>query len=295
MSSLTEPELKSMKSSEMDSAMRTVLRQVFVNLPWTYMEQFMDLVVENRMNIELGFTAADLESCSPGDVCAAVGQIRETGAGISFHGPFWDLNPGSVDPGIREVSRSRLDSLFLLVERVAPEQVVLHTGFDPRHHHGHRREWLENSLSTLGPFARRAESLGCTLVLENVFEQDPELHLELLAGIKSPVMGFCLDLGHQHAFSETTLDKWLDATWPYLKEVHLHDNDSSFDSHLPVGNGTVDFDRLFGFLIEKKISPLLTVEPHTVEHLYETLAGLARTASFDDFLGACRQSAWGPP
>ena len=116
------------------------------------------------------------------------------------------------------------------------------------------------------------------------------MHLELLERIDFPRVGFCLDLGHQHSFSETPLDKWLLATWPYLKEVHLHDNDSSFDAHLPVGSGTIDFDELFGFLIEKRISPLLTVEPHTVEHLYETLAGLGRLASFDDFLGACRRT-----
>ena len=115
------------------------------------------------------------------------------------------------------------------------------------------------------------------------------MHLELLERINSSRLGFCLDLGHQHSFSQNPLEQWLQATWPYLKEVHLHDNDSSFDAHLPVGSGTVDFDKLFGFLIEKRISPLLTVEPHTVEHLYETLAGLARMASFDDFLEASKK------
>ncbi len=291
MSSLIKPELEFMKSREIDPAMRAVLRQVLVNMPWSYVGRFMDLVVENRMNIELGFAAADLESCSPGEVCAAVARIRERGGRISFHGPFWDLNPGSVDPAIREVTRSRLDSLFQLAERALPEQVVFHAGFDPRHHRGHRPEWLENCLATLGPFVRRAEMLNCTLVLENVFEDGPELHLELLERIKSPRLGFCLDLGHQHAFSQTALDKWLLAAWPYLKEVHLHDNDRSFDAHLPVGAGTIDFDLLFGFLIEKRIFPLLTVEPHTVEHLFETLAGLARMAAFNDFLEACRQNA----
>lgn len=291
MSSLTQPEFKPMKSREIDSGMWRVLRQVFVNLPWSYMGRFIDLFLENGMNVEVGFTAADLESCSPGDVRAVVARIRGKGGRISFHGPFWDLNPGSVDPGIREITRLRLESLFQLVETVVPEQVVLHTGFDPRHHRAHRREWIENALSTLEPFARRAERLNSTLVLENVFEEGPELHLELLERINSARLGFCLDLGHQHSFSETAMDRWLQATWPYLKEVHLHDNDSSCDAHLPVGAGTIDFDKLFGFLIEKRISPMLTVEPHTVEHLYETVAGLARLSSFDDFLGACRENA----
>ena len=285
MSNLAEPESKSMKSSEIDASMRAVLRHVFVNMPWNYMGRFMDLVVENRMSIELGFSAADLASCSPADVRGAVSRVRESGGEITFHGPFWDLSSGSVDPEIRKVVGARLNSLFELVEAVLPRQVVMHTGFDPKHHRGHRREWVENSLSTFEPFVRRAERANCTLVLENVFEEGPELHVELMERINSPRLGFCLDLGHQHSFSQTPLDKWLQATWPYLKEVHLHDNDSSFDAHLPVGSGTIDFDRLFSFLSEKRISPLLTVEPHTVEHLFGTLTGLARLASFEEFLG----------
>ncbi len=294
MSSFTKPETKSMKSSEIDSVMGTVLGQVFVNLPWSYVGRFIDLFLENRMNVELGFTALDLESCTTGEVFAAAVRIRERGGRISFHGPFFDLNPGSVDPGIRELTRSRFESLFRLVETALPEQVVLHTGFDPRHHPGRNDDWVQNSLSTFEALARRAEKLECTLVLENVFEQGPQLHRELLSRVNSPRLGFCLDVGHQQAFSRQPLDKWLQELWPYLKEVHLHDNDTSSDAHLPVGAGTVDFDKLFGFLTQKRISPQLTVEPHQVEHLYETLAGLASLASFSEFLGTCRKDAWSP-
>jgi sugar phosphate isomerase/epimerase len=273
-----------MKSRGIDLEMRNVLRHVFVNMPWNHRGNFMELVLENHLNIELGFSAADLESCSPGEVHDMVGRVRDRGGKITFHGPFWDLNLGSVDSAIREVVRSRFDRLFQLVETVLPERVVLHTGFDPRHHRGQRVEWMENALATLAPFVRRAEAVGVTLALENVFEDDPQLHVELLERIKSTRLGFCLDMGHQHSFSRTPLDQWLEATWPHLKEVHLHDNDSSFDAHLPVGAGTIDFDLLFGFLIARRVSPLLTVEPHKEEHLYETLSGLARLASFDHFL-----------
>ncbi|MDR3569155.1 MAG: sugar phosphate isomerase/epimerase [Syntrophobacteraceae bacterium] len=291
MASLTKPEFMSMKSREIDSAMRTVLGQVFVNMPWSSIGQYFELVVENRMNVELGFSASDLESCSPGDVCDAVSKIRETGGRVSFHGPFWDMISGSIDPLIRKVCAQRFDSFFQLVERVLPERVVLHTGFDPRHHLGHLGQFIDNCFSTFDPFVRRAELLKCPLAIENVFEEGPQLHVELLERLNSSCLGFCLDCGHQHSFSRTPLEEWLQATWAYLKEVHLHDNDGSSDAHLPVGAGTVDFDYLFGFFVQKRIAPLLTVEPHTVDHLYDTLAGLAGLASFDHFLGACRKDS----
>ena len=247
MVSLTKPESVSPKGHDISPAMRAVLGQVFVNMPWNLMDRYIDVVLENKMNIEIGFGADVLESDQTGFVCAAVERMRETGCRITVHGPFWDLCSGSVDPGIREVTRSRLGSLFDLAEKIRPEQIVCHTGFDPRHHRGHRRAWIEKSLSTWEPFVRRAEILETPLVLENVWEEDPGLHLELLEQMKSSWFGFCLDTGHQHSFSATTLDKWLQAVWPHLKEVHLHDNDGSYDDHFPVGAGTIDFNYLFIF------------------------------------------------
>jgi hypothetical protein len=51
MSSLTKPVSESMKSHEISPAMRAVLGQVFINMPWRYMGQYIDLVFENGINI----------------------------------------------------------------------------------------------------------------------------------------------------------------------------------------------------------------------------------------------------
>ena len=275
-----------MKNAEISAAMRGVLGQVFINMPWRYLGTYIDLVLENRINIQIGFWADDLDRVSANTVLDAIGSIRRTGSRVTAHGPFMDLCPGSVDPLIRKVTASRLARLLDLLEQIRPEQLVCHTGFDPRHHRTHFRDWVENSLTTWEPLVRTAEKLRMPLLLENVFEEGPELHLELIEKIRSPWFGFCLDVGHQHSFSPITLDRWLEAVWPHLKEVHLHDNDKSLDSHSPIGSGTFDFDYLFDFMREKKISPVLTLEPHTVEHMVESVGRLAQTASFKRFAGA---------
>ena len=106
-----------MEGREISPAMRAVLGQVFINMPWNYIEQYIDLVIANGINIEIGFGADELEKSSAGAVGAVVGRMREKGSRITFHGPFWDLCSGSVDPGIRKVTVSRLESLFDVVER----------------------------------------------------------------------------------------------------------------------------------------------------------------------------------
>ncbi|MFZ2445145.1 MAG: sugar phosphate isomerase/epimerase [Syntrophobacteraceae bacterium] len=265
-------------------AMRAVLERVSINMPWAFFHRYRDLVLDNRINVELGFGAGELEETPIPEISEAVGALRDRGCRITAHGPFWDLCPGSIDPGIREVSRSRLLRLFEILEHVRPAQIVCHTGFDPRHHRGHRAEWLENSAAVWGHFIERAERLGAPLLLENVWEEDPGPHLELFAKLDSPWFGFCLDTGHQNAFSKTPLERWLDATAGRLMEIHIHDNDGSDDHHLPVGRGNIDFDYLFGFLDANGLRPVLTLEPHRDEHLYACLDALSRMESFKKFL-----------
>jgi sugar phosphate isomerase/epimerase len=64
-------------------------------------------------------------------------------------------------------------------------------------------------------------------------------------------------------------------------ELHLHDNDGSGDAHLPVGQGNIDFPGLFQLLRQKQRRPLLTLEPHSQEHLTESLGGLLQVMGAD--------------
>jgi sugar phosphate isomerase/epimerase len=276
----SEPE----DSPRISSEMRAVLGHVYINMPWSYFPGYRELVLGNAINVEIGFGAEELERVRLTDIIETVRTLRERGCRISAHGPFWDLCPGSIDPGIREVSRLRLHRLFEIMEAISPAQIVCHTGFDPRHHRGHREIWIDNSLAVWEPLVKWAERLKAPLLLENVWEEDPELHLKLFEKIDSPWFGFCLDIGHQNSFSKTALGEWLDATARYLKEIHLHDNDGSFDYHLPVGEGNVDFDLLFGFLDDNGLNPALTLEPHKEEHLYQSLRNLAEMNSFQHFI-----------
>ncbi len=275
-------ELEKRKAAECSATdkNRAVLDRVFVNMPWTYLHRYIDLILERRINIEIGFGADELDNAPISEIAAALARIREGGCRITAHGPFWDLCPGSIDPRIREVSRSRIVRFFEILEHVRPEQVVCHTGFDPRHHRSHRAAFIDNSVSVWAGIIESAERLGAPVVLENVWEDDPALHVEMLERIASPWFGFCLDTGHQHAFSKTKLDNWLEATAHHLKEIHLHDNDGSFDYHLPFGQGSIDFDYLFGFLKTKDLKPVLTIEPHREEHLYQSLDALSNMDSF---------------
>jgi sugar phosphate isomerase/epimerase len=254
---------------------RKVLKMVQVNMPWRHLPRYLELILSNRINPEIGFGGEELDHATRSECRAVAEKLRRHGCRLTLHGPFWDLCTGSVDPLIRQVARFRLQQFFDLMSILNPVQVVCHTGYDFRHHGFDRKGWLERSLSIWEPLVEQAERMQIPLLIENVWEDGPELHLELLKRASSPYFGFCLDVGHQHSFSRTPLSVWLESLVDFLGEIHLHDNDGRRDAHLPVGKGNIDFEFLFRFLRSRGKSPVLTLEPHNEADFQETLSGLA--------------------
>jgi len=252
----------------------TIMRLVHINVPWKFLPDYIDMVLQYQMNIEIGFAAEELDRVSRSEFKATAALLHQRGCAISLHAPFWDLCPGSLDPLLRQVTSLRLQQFFDIAGIFEPIHVVCHTGYDPAHHRGQRQSWLEKSIAVWEPLVERAERSKVHLLLENVWEQDPTFHLELLQAIASPWLGFCLDVGHQNSFSATDLTTWVESLADFLMEVHLHDNDGTADAHLPVGRGNIDFLCLFDLLRSRSIKPTLTLEPHKEEHIHESLAGL---------------------
>jgi sugar phosphate isomerase/epimerase len=257
-----------------DERVAKVIQRVHINMPWKKLPGYLELVLHYCFNLEIGLDGVDLDSISRTDVRQTVKKLRKRGCQLSLHGPFWDLSAGSSDALIRQVTRGRLQQFFDLLTLFHPVQVVCHTGYDPRHHGSEWDEFLERSLVTWEPLLERAEILEIPLLLENVWEENPQFHKELFVQLPSPYLGFCLDVGHQHTFSKTPLPVWLGDLAEQLQEIHLHDNNGNQDAHLPVGQGSIDFDWLFQFLDKQRKTPLLTLEPHQEPHLFESLANL---------------------
>lgn len=117
------------------------------------------------------------------------------------------------------------------------------------------------------------------MVMENTFEPGPAVLLaarEAIVQAGGPAVGFCLDVGHAYCFSPTPLGEWWQGLAPQLQEMHLHDNDGSFDYHRPPGCGLVDWEFLGRSLAEQAEPPLLTMEPHAEPDLWAFLRGLEK-------------------
>ncbi|MFO7461980.1 MAG: sugar phosphate isomerase/epimerase family protein [Desulfatiglandales bacterium] len=258
--------------------MHWILKHVHVNIPFTLLkERYLPRFLEGAINPEIGFDASALENYSQEAFEVVARQIHEHALQVTIHAPFLDLSAGSTDPAVRGITRRRFEQVLQVARFFHPLRIVCHAGYDWKRYRYLKEKWIEGSLKTWEWMAEETRDLGAALMLENVYEQGPEDLLALLKPLKAHGVGFCLDTGHQAAFSTTPLSQWVETLHPFLGQLHLHDNSGEWDDHMALGRGNIDFESLFKTLRDIREAPLpITLEPHQEEDLAPSLAYLEK-------------------
>lgn len=258
--------------------MQDLLGKVQINIPFTMLNDiYLNQFLTNGVNPEIGIDAVALERFSFSDFKRIAGILHDHSLNITLHGPFIDLSPGSIDPAVLAATRNRFEQILELVPVFKPQTVVLHAGFDKKRHQDYREEWINNSLETWSWMASGLLENGTKLMLENVYEHEPQDIGMIFERLENQNVGFCLDSGHLSAFGHTALNLWLKSLGPYIEQLHLHDNHGENDAHLPMGFGSIDFEPLFNYLkLNRNSPPIITLEPHREKDLWLSLEYLSK-------------------
>lgn len=250
--------------------------QVQVNVPfWFLWNRYLELFCTQGLNPEIGLDSTCLNRFRRQDFQAVADRFHAAGLRITLHAPFQDLLPGALDDLILQASRARLQQAFDLLPVFRPRSIVCHLGYENRHYAGAREQWLANSLATWQPLAEQAAAAGTLLALENVYETDPELMVELVQRLQAPNVCLCLDVGHLQAFGGGDFDTWLRVLGPFIGHLHLHDNQGQADEHLALGQGLVPLDQVLQYFATRSQAPIITLEPHQENSLWPSLEYLA--------------------
>jgi sugar phosphate isomerase/epimerase len=258
--------------------MKQILDKIYVNIPFSMLSQgYLSRFISMRMNPEIGIDAAALDQCPVKEYHRVAKELMEEGLRVNLHAPFMDLAPGSPDPSILALTRERFDRMGELAAAFEAKGVVFHAGYDRRRYGFMKESWVEKAIETWSPLARAFRKTGTSLLLENVYEHSPDDLLDLFKALENEKVGFCLDTGHQAAFSGASLDRWIQVLGPYLRQLHLHDNRGEEDEHLALGQGSIDFKSLFGAIKTTIRRPLaFTLEPHKENDLWPSIDYLER-------------------
>lgn len=172
---------------------------------------------------------------------------------IAIHGPFIGMEYTHIDHLIRDVVVRRLDMTFDVAVTLESSRVVLHSGYNVENDLFSLGDvWLARSIEFWQREIHRWADAGIVIVLENDIDKSPDLLVQLANQVNSPFLGLCLDIGHQHVFSELSALEWVRRMGDKLLHVHLHDNDGTGDNHWSIGQGTIDFDPFYD-AIERQV------------------------------------------
>jgi len=175
------------------------------------------------------------------------------------------LNLSSPDEAIRRRSLDFVLAALDLAARLDAPYYSVHAGFvvdplemgptsfrfPPLPSPDEPRRAMERFIETIKPAVSHAESVGVGLLVENnvcpadlrgklLLQTADEFH-ELLDACPSASLGVLLDTGHLKVAARTfgfECADFVDALGPYVKVVHIHDNDGRLDTHEPIGPGS---------------------------------------------------------
>ncbi len=191
---------------------------------------------------------------------------------ILVHGPFIDLNIVSSDPGIAAISRARYLQSIRCARELGAEAITFHTQYNPLLRLGsYIREWLVGTARFLVEMTQDPVCEGLDIYVENMFEDSPDLMVELMKAVDSPRVGITLDVGHVGVYGKGEYSRWIRMMAPYIRHVHLSDNHGMVDEHLPLGSGIVDFKEVFASLARFDVRPTYTIEMGSPEKQQESL------------------------
>lgn len=165
-------------------------------------------------------------------------RFRSSGRTASLHGAFIEVNPASGDDAFRELSRRRCRESCEAAIAVGAGRVVFHSGCFPFLRGGYLDHWAGESAAF---YEELAGTYDLGIYIENSQDVDASPLEALMSRIADRRVGVCLDIGHAH-YSRRPLADWFDRLGDRIGYLHLSDNGGLFDDHLPLGEGTVDWE-----------------------------------------------------
>ncbi|MDP6458612.1 MAG: sugar phosphate isomerase/epimerase family protein [Candidatus Bathyarchaeota archaeon] len=197
----------------------------------------------------------------------AILEIKEAhGLEYAVHSPYTDVNIGANDPYVRETILERLESSIKYASDLGADRWIFHPGNTTA------LEWAlpkgtawSINIESVRRLVEYAKTLGVRAMIENLPEPFPFLMKSVeefrrfynQVGFKPPMV---LDIAHAHIRGEEL--EFIRRFGDRIAHVHASDNQGDRDTHLRIGDGTVDWGKVMEALRESHFDGWVTIESH---------------------------------
>lgn len=174
-------------------------------------------------------------------------MLKSKGVSYSVHVPVWDANLTSENAQLREAVLESYKATIEFASLIDARHVVLHTGWCADSHFSKEKGRMRAKDSLLALIDFNA-LYGQLLLVENIGSTATSLFterefIEFLHGFPKEV-GYIVDIGHAY-INEWNIDTLLGELGDRLHALHIHDNDGLKDKHAPIGEGRIEWGRVF--------------------------------------------------
>ena len=178
----------------------------------------------------------------------------------SIHAPFMDVNIASPQDQSRLNSIAQIKSSIDLANEINAEAVVVHPGLISflanKYFKKEVYEFANESIKEIGDYAK---DLGVMATIENMPNFESMIYqniADLNQLLVENEMHMTLDIGHANHVGYTPDEMIFDS----IKHIHVHDNLGDDDSHLPLGEGSIDLKYIINTLESKNYDGIYILE-----------------------------------
>ena len=177
------------------------------------------------------------------------------------------VNAAEIEPTVRKAVQRHLMDYVELAHQLEAEYVVLHFGY----HFSLFMDYVfECLIRTYTPVVELAEKYKLPIGIENMNKIHAEAEIAYLGvtieelarvfdAIPSKYFGLTLDIAHASLLPGGP-ESFMDAFAGRIVSTHVSDNDLILDLHVPIGNGKIDFKRVFRNLMKIGFRGTLNIE-----------------------------------
>ncbi len=199
---------------------------------------------------------------------------------IALHGVFYDMNSASLDHRIAALTRERYSTNLQVAAELGACNVVFHVNYlHVIRNPDYLEDWTRRQVDFWSDLIQLAERLNLVIALENMWEPEPGIILNVLKQVQSPHLGTCLDVGHAHLYSESLpFAAWLEQLQGWLVHFHMNNNRGLYDEHLPLDaeGGIVDYGAVIPLIEALPRPPYVSLEMNNLKYLERSLRYLGR-------------------
>ena len=176
----------------------------------------------------------------------------------TLHGVFFDIVLDSMDKKIRDISIDRVKSSLRVASMLKCKGVIFHTNYITwMKDENYKNRWVKYNKEAYLNLINEFKDLE--IYIENMFDLDPYLLRDLVKEINHERIGVCLDIAHAN-ISKIDIKEWIKVLSPYIKHIHINNNDGVIDSHDELGIGSINYKEIYPLIKELKNKPTVLIE-----------------------------------